>query len=78
MWENIKSFVVFYHFAYPVLFPMVVGAFIYSIVRGLWEWIRWGDGFWEEFFESLILFVVGFTCIALIIVFYKWLIHQFT
>ncbi len=78
MWENIKSFVVFYNFAYPVLFPIVVCTFIVSIVRGLWVWIRWGDEFWGEFFESLISIFVGVTCIALIIVFYRWLIPHFT
>jgi len=78
MWENIKSFVVFYHFAYPVLFPLVVCTFIISIVRALWVWIRWGDEFWEEFFESLISIVIGLTIIALIIIFYRWLIPHFT
>ena len=78
MWESIKSFVVFYILAYPAIAGFIIGTIIISLVRALWMWWVECEEFWESFFMTVMLSVVGSTLMGLIIIFYRWLIPHFT
>ena len=72
MFESIESYAVSYFDAHPIIWMVVsVTIIIFFVI------LVWIEG-WEELFKNLFSGVLFFTCIALIIVFYRWLIHQFT
>ena len=75
MLDSIESYEVslfYFFYAHPIFFMLVFVTIIIFLVI-----VVWIEG-WEELFKSLFSGILFFTCIALIIVFYKWLIHQFT